>query len=227
MTTPSSTGGEGGMGWSMAIPIIMTAISALYNSKGEKSSTYSKGQEKLIDQATEAALGRGAPPGIEQNKQYQQGGEWLNSLFNDPEFFRKFEAPLMRQYEEETIPGLTNRFAAMGSGGALGSTGFRNQLAREGERLHENIAAQRGNMQQQGVNQSLQYSQAPGQDYYQLLNSVLGPQPNNIYQPPNNPYANMAGAAWQGYLQQPNQYNNPQSTPVQPALQPGQNPSTA
>jgi hypothetical protein len=60
-----------------------------------------------------------------------------------------------------------------------------------------------------------------------MLNSELGHQPNNVYQPPNNPYAPIAGAAWQGYMQQPNQYNNPQSTPVQPALQPGQNPNTA
>jgi hypothetical protein len=153
------------MTWAAAIPAVLTLISALYDSKGEKSSTYTEGQQGLIDQATDAAKGRGSPPSIEQNKQYQQGGEWLNSLFNDPEFFRRFEAPLQRQFEEETIPGLTNRFAAMGSGGALGSTGFRNQLAREGERLHENIAAQRGNMQQQGVNQGLQYAQAPGNDY--------------------------------------------------------------
>lgn len=121
-------------------------------------------------------------PNIMNNQNYQQGSEWLQSLFSDPEFFKSFEAPLMRQFEEETVPGLANRFAGMGSGGALGSTAFRNQLAREGSTLHEKIAALRGGMQQQGVNQSLQYAQQPASNYFQQMQQLLQPT-QNVYQP--------------------------------------------
>lgn len=119
---------------------------------------------------------------ITKNQGYQQGQEWLNSLFNDPEFFKSFEAPLMRQFEEETIPGLANRFAGMGSGGSLGSTAFRNQLGREGSTLHEKIASLRGGLQQQGVNQGLQYAQAPVSNYMQQLQQLLTPTQNTYQQ---------------------------------------------
>ena len=190
---------------------ILPTILSAFNVGGkdeEKSSTYTDEQQDLLKQA----IGQG-PQDITQNQSYGNGMDWLNDLFNDPDFFNKFEAPLQRQFQEETIPGLTNRFAAMGTGGALGSTGFRNQLAREGERLHENIGALRGGLQQQGVNQGLQYAQQPISNYNQWLNSVLSPQPNNVYQPASNPWAPVAGAAWQSYAQQPQQQQPMQNTP--------------
>lgn len=166
------------------ISALMAAIGPILQSltgKGEKfGSTFNPQQQNFMQQGLS-----GLNPGmgdVTQNQGYQQGSDWLSALFNDPNFFKSFEAPLMRQFEEETIPNLANRFAGMGSGGATGSTAFRNQLAREGSTLHEKIAALRGGLQQQGVNQSLQYAQQPVSNYFQQLQQLLQPT-NNIYQP--------------------------------------------
>lgn len=191
--------------------MIMMALSALGSAVGgpgsgqnaQFGSTYNPQQLDFMKQG----LG-GLNPGmgdITQNQNYQQGSDWLSALFNDPEFFKNFEAPLMRQFEEETVPGLANRFAGMGSGGATGSTAFRNQLAREGSTLHEKIAALRGGLQQQGVNQSLQYGQQPVQNYLQQLQQMLQPT-NNVYQPATGGFfgdilGSLAGGAAKGYGQ--------------------------
>ena len=150
--------------------------------EGQFGSTYNEGQLSTIDDINKMIKGMSGQQDITQNPTYQAGNEWIQSLFNDPEFFKSFEAPLMRQFEEETIPGLANRFASMGSGGSTGSTAFRNQLSREGSNLQTNIAAMRGGMQQQGANQALQYAQQPTSNYQNLLNYALKPT-QNTYQP--------------------------------------------
>lgn len=188
-------------GTMMMLASLVPAFLNLGGSQGETKSTYNKAQKGGINDILQAIKGMGGPQDITGNQNYQEGSSWLNSLFNDPEFFQKFEAPLQRQFEENTIPDLANRFASMGSGGALGSTGFRNQLAREGSNLSTNIAALRGGMQQQGVNQSLGYAQQPFSNMMNLYQTALGHPTENVYQPPSNPFASIAGPAVQGYFQ--------------------------
>lgn len=171
----------------MMMMALMTAITgagaAATANKGEMGSTYSKGQRSLIDDLLSQVKGMGNMD-ITQNQGYQTGNEWLQSMFNDPEFFKSFEAPLQRQFQEQTIPDLANRFAGMGSGGAMGSTAFRNQLGREGSNLSTNIAALRGGMQQQAIPQMLGYAQQPFSNYMSMINQAMTPQ-NNMYQPPS------------------------------------------
>ncbi len=201
-------------GTAMLISGVLSAGAGLLGggNKGEQKSTFSKKARGTLDQILDDIRGmKGNAQDITQNPQYMQGQEWLSNLFNDPEFFKAFEAPLQRQFEEETIPGLANRFASMGSGGSLGSTAFRNQLAREGSNLSTNIAALRGGMQQQGVNQSLQYAQQPFQNLLQLLG--IGTQPTmNQYQPPSAGIGALAApllsGATQYYAGQAGQQNN-------------------
>lgn len=166
--------------------VASTLLGGLFGDKGEKGSTYSKGQRKGIEGILEDIKGmRGAGTSdITQNQGYGQGMDWLMSMFKDPEFFNNFEAPLQRQFQEQTIPDLANRFASMGSGGSLGSTGFRNQLAREGSNLSTNIAALRGGMQQNAIPQLLQYAQQPFSNMMSLYNQALQPT-QNTYQPPS------------------------------------------
>lgn len=147
--------------------------------EGGFGSTYNENQLGMLDQILNSL--KGGAPNVQDNQNYLQGQDWLNSLFNDPEFFKNMEAPLQRQFEENTVPELANRFAGMGAG-ATGSTAFRNQLGREGSNLHSNIAAMRTGMQQQGVNQSLQYAQQPFNNYMQQLMAALQPT-QNVYQP--------------------------------------------
>ncbi len=182
-------------------------VGGLTGEKGKSGSTYNKNQLKGLDQVLNDVMGmrNQGQNDITQNQNYQQGSGWLNDLFNDQNFFDKFEAPMQRNFQENTIPDLANRFASMGSGGSLGSTAFRNQANREGERLQENMAAMRGGMQQQGVGQSLQYGQQPVQNWMQMLQQAMQPT-QNTYQGPSQgfmgglaaPFAQGAASYWGG-----------------------------
>jgi len=184
---------------SVIIPLVTKGMG-----KDEKfGSTYSPQAQGGINDILSKIKGMGGAPDITQNPSFQGGQDWLQSLFNDPEFFQNFEAPLQRQFQEQTVPDLANRFASMGSGGALGSTGFRNQLAREGSNLSTNIAALRGGMQQQGANQALQYAQQPFQNIMQMYGIGTTPT-NNQWQPAQpgaaaNILGNFSGGAMQGW----------------------------
>jgi len=183
--------------------LVSGGLGSLTGEKGGFKSTYNKNQLSTIDDINNYIKSNMGNQDITQNPTYQQGNEWLMNLFNDPEFFKSFEAPLQRQFEENTVPDLANRFASMGSGGALGSTGFRNQLAREGSNLSTNIAALRGGMQQQGANQALSYAQSPIQNLLQMMGIGLQPT-QNVYQPPSmggfgalaGPFASGASNMW-------------------------------
>lgn len=159
-------------------------LQAFAGDRGGSGSTYSgrqkQGVEGLWDIIDQIKGGGGMD--INQQPGYQQGQEYLMSMFNDPEFFKAFEAPLMRQFEEEIAPGVANRFASQGTGGSLGSTGFRNQMSREAGNLSTNIAALRGGMQMQAVPQLLNYAQAPFQNLMSLINPAMTPMKNTYQQ---------------------------------------------
>lgn len=199
----------------MLVSLFSNAAASQTGNEGEWGSTYSDKARSTLDEALDMLKGMKGNADITQNQNYQQGSEWLKNLFgNDQGFWNQFEAPLQRQFQEQTVPELANRFAAQGSGGALGSTGFRNQLAREGSNLSTNIAALRGNMQQQGVNQALGYAQQPVTNYQNLLNTAIQPT-NNTYQGPNGgPFSGIASASTSAWLQSLiNKSSNPGAAP--------------
>jgi len=83
-----------------------------------------------------------------------QGLQNLQQLLSgSPEAFAKFEAPLQRQFQEETVPALAERFAGLGSHGGLSSSGFQQTAAQAGQRLSENLGSMRGQLQMQALNQ--------------------------------------------------------------------------
>ena len=211
---------------SLIASLVSGGLGSLFGNKAEKGSTYTQGQRQGIDEILQDIKGmKNNAQDITQNQNYGQGQDWLQGLFNDPQFFQNFEAPLQRQFQEETIPNLANRFASMGSGGSQGSTAFRNQLGREGSNLSTNIAALRGGLQQQGVNQGLQYAQQPFSNLMQLYQQALQPT-QNTYQGPSTglfgglaaPFAQGAGTIWgqqagqqAGQGTQGSQFTQPQS----------------
>ncbi len=184
----------------------MDWMETLFGSPGKQGSTYNKNQLSAFDQMLEQVMSMrgGGQTDITQNQNYQSGQDWLQSLFNDQGFFNKFEAPMQRQFEENT-GDLANRFAGMGSGGSLGSTGFRNQANREAGNLSQNMAAMRGGMQQQGANQALQYGQQPINNFMQMFQQAMQPT-QNTYTPATaglagpvlGSFAEAAGKAWGG-----------------------------
>jgi len=81
------------------------------------------------------------------------GMEWLQQMLSgDPEAMAAFEAPYKRQFEQETVPGIAERFAGMGSGGAQSSSAFNQTMGQAGSELSQNLAALRGGLQQNAMN---------------------------------------------------------------------------
>lgn len=115
-------------------------------------STFSPDQQQLFSQLS-SLLG----PLLSQSGSYYQ-----DLLSGSPESFERFEAPYKRQFEEETIPALAERFAGMGG---LSSSGFQQSLGQAGTALSENLAALREGLR----------SQVPGQIMSNLQN-LLGMQ---------------------------------------------------
>ncbi len=72
---------------------------------------------------------------------------YYNNLSNDPETMKQLSAPELRRFNEETIPGLSEQFAGMGSG-ALSSSGFRNAAVNAGTDLSERLGAIRAQLRE-------------------------------------------------------------------------------
>ena len=114
-------------------------------------STYSPltgGQQGGLQQLLSMIGGTGAQ-GFEQALQSLMG-----MLSGSPESFEAFEAPIMRQFEEQTLPQLQERLTAFGGGGGR-SSGAAQALGQAGAGLQENLAAQRAGLQQNAIQQLL------------------------------------------------------------------------
>jgi hypothetical protein len=109
--------------------------------------------------------------GLQGGPSNMMGMGYLQQLMsNDPQAFAEYEAPALRQFQQQIVPGIAERFSGMGMG-AQGSSAFGQQLASAGGRLSQDLAAQRAGLRQ-GAMQNLMgmYGQAmqPGfQNYYQ------------------------------------------------------------
>ncbi len=75
--------------------------------------------------------------------------------FMDPssEAMQRFSDPYMRQFEQQTVPGLAERFAGAGGGlgGGLSSSGFGQALSSAGSDLQSNLASMKTGLQRQAI----------------------------------------------------------------------------
>lgn len=108
--------------------------------KFKQLSTLEPGQEGLKNQLFNASGGAFG----------QAADYYKNLLSNNSEDFRSFAAPELRQFQEQTVPGLAEQFAGMGSGG-LSSSGFRNAAVSAGSDLSERLGAIRARLREQGA----------------------------------------------------------------------------
>lgn len=145
----------------------------MFGKQGEMNqvSTQTGGQQDLLSQLMAGLSGGGfggGPMGA--------GMEGLFKLLSgDTE---AFEAPLMRNFEENLIPGIAERFSGLGSG-AQGSSAFSQGLSSAAGGLTEQLGAMRGGLQQQGMSQLMQ-----------MLQTGLGTQSfENVYKPPTQGFA--------------------------------------
>lgn len=137
------------------------------SNKMKKVPTMDKGQLALLNQL-KSMLG---PQG--QLGQGYGGALSYQQQLMDPssEAVNQFAQPYMDQFNQQTVPGLAERFAGMGAmGGGLSSSGFGQSLSSAGGALQNQLAALKAGLGQQAA-QSLmgQYGSMSGQ--------VLGAHP--------------------------------------------------
>lgn len=97
---------------------------------------------------------QGIGPGI------GQGTDFLTKLLSgDESIFKEIEAPMIRQFEQQTVPGLAERFTAQGSGGQS-SSAYQQQLGAAGSRLAQDLASQRAGYRMSALDRLLSQAQA-------------------------------------------------------------------
>jgi hypothetical protein len=130
--------------------------------------TQTAGQSGYLQQLLSLLGGQGQQ-GTSQALQYL-----MDMISGNPASYEKFEAPAMRQFNEQIIPGIAERFTGSGS---QRSSGFQQALGSAGAGLEESLASQRGTMQQNSVQALLAALQG-------LSGQALGTQGfENVYQP--------------------------------------------
>lgn len=137
--------------------------------KHKRVSTLLPEQQALADQLFQAGQGEGAGGAFGASADY-----YRNLLGDDSADFNAFAAPQIRQFNEETVPGLSEQFAGMGSGG-LSSSGFRNAAINAGTDLSERLGAIRSQLRQQGA----QGLQGIGQSGLQNFSQDVMTQPGS------------------------------------------------
>jgi hypothetical protein len=122
------------------------------------------GQEPLHEQLINSGMNPGA------GGAFGTAADYYRDLMSDnPADLAAYTAPDLRQYNEEIVPGLSEQFAGMGSGG-LSSSGFRNAQIQGATDLSERIGAIRANLRQagaQGLTNIGQLGLQPVQSNYQ------------------------------------------------------------
>lgn len=122
-------------------------------------STLSRGQRSALQRLLGSLSGQ--PIDVQQSPLFQKGSSYLQSLLSgSPEATAAFEAPAMRQFQEQIVPGLAERFAGLGAG-AQSSSAFNQALGAAGAGLSENLAALRGQLQLGALPQALGFAQQP------------------------------------------------------------------
>jgi len=113
--------------------------------KAKSKSLLGEEQQPLYNQMLAALSGQGAGGAFGQSADY-----YRDLLSNDSQTANMMMAPEMRRFNEEIIPGLSEQFAGMGSGG-LSSSGFRNAGVSAGTDLSERLGAIRAQLRAQGA----------------------------------------------------------------------------
>lgn len=122
----------------------MSFLSFLFGKKPKTETVdpYSPRQRSALDQI----LG-------ESSSQLPQVFDVLKGLLSQsPEALEAFEAPAKRQFQEDIIPSIAERFSGID---AQKSSAFGQQLGQAGAALSENLASQRGGLQMQAIAQLL------------------------------------------------------------------------
>lgn len=130
--------------------------------------TLSKSQQQLVNNQIQQALqlqGHGGG--------YQNAIGLLQQYLNpQSDIYNNFEQPYLDEFNQQTIPGIAERFAGFGGGqgGALSSSGFGQALSSAGANLQTNLAQMKSGMQRNAILDLLN-------QYNSLSSGALNAQP--------------------------------------------------
>lgn len=100
----------------------------------------------------------------------EESMDYLHQILSDnPELMKQFEAPALRQFQEQIVPGLAERFT---QAGARSSSGFNQALAQQAGSLSERLAAMRAGLKNQAL-----------QGVFNFGKFGLSPLQTNFYRP--------------------------------------------
>ena len=123
---------------------------------------------------------QGNAPLSQNQPGFQSASNYLQDLLNpDSEAMRAYQEPAMRQFQQEIIPGIAERFSL---GNEKGSSAFQNSLTQAGGNLSAQLNQQRGQQQMQALPLLLQLLQMPFDQFSKLSDQLL-----------NAPYAYQEG----------------------------------
>lgn len=130
--------------------------------KTKKLDTMTPEQQKLMSQMMSmldpsGSLGQGYGQSLDTLK------DWLDP---NGQAYQKFAQPYMDEFNQQTIPGLSERFAGMGGGmgGGLSSSGFGQSLSAAGGNLQNQLAQLKTGLMGQAAQGLMgQYNQMSGQ----------------------------------------------------------------
>lgn len=129
--------------------------------KLRKTPTMTGDQKNLLSQILSQVGGMGQVGGnygLAQQRLQEQ-------LMGGDQAYQAFAAPYLRQFQEEIMPQIAERFAGggFGRGGALSSSSFAQALGTAGAGLQERLAALGANQQQNAIGSTLgQYNTLAG-----------------------------------------------------------------
>lgn len=112
---------------------------------------------------------------------YGQATSLLQQYLNpESPLYQSFEEPYLRQFEQQTLPSIAERFAGKGAlGGGLSSSGFAQALGGAAGNLQSDLAALKTGMQRQSALDLLS-------QFNTLSNLGLGSSPFGYLQQPGN-----------------------------------------
>lgn len=137
-------------------------------------------------------------------------GNLSQLLSGSPQAFQAYEAPAMRQFQQEIIPGIAERFSRFGQGSQQ-SSAFGQQMGQAGSMLSENLAAQRGGLQQNAMSQLISLlglgTQTPTQQSF-YTPSYKSPGAFGSFASGMAPYAGQSLGNLPSLLQQQSQFKD-------------------
>jgi hypothetical protein len=100
-------------------------------------------------------------PSITKQPLFKEGQSYLSSLLSqDPEMMKQFEEPAMRQFQEEIVPQVAERFSGLG---AQSSSAFNQAMGQQAGSLAERLASMRAGLGMNAAQLGMGYAQLPFQ----------------------------------------------------------------